>query len=694
MATLKHLSSKNADYGVAEQYLTFEHDEFTGKPILDENGRLVPRQDYRISSLNCGEEDFAVACMRANLRYGKNQQREDVKSHHYILSFDPRDGPDHGLTMDKAQALGERFCAEQFPGHQALVCTHPDGHNHSGNIHVHIVINSLRVAEVERKPYMDRASDTQAGAKHRCTAAAMRHFRAEVMELCQGAGLYQIDLLGGSKNRVTEREYWAQKKGQLALDTEAAAQGKPPTKFETDKEKLRREIRAVLNLAVSFEDFAQRLLQRGITVKESRGRLSYLTPDRAKPITARKLGDDFDRAAVGAALERNAARPSLGAKPSIREQLRQPQGVQRMVDIEAKKAEGKGIGYQQWASVFNLKQIANSVNVYTEYGFSSPEELDAAVSAAFAAVRDSAASLKPKELALKEKKELRRQIIIYRNTKAVRDGLAAQKTPKARAAYRQEHEGDLLLSEATIRFFKANGIALPLEPQGTTTEADRYEKGYAIQYPLYGDEIARKMENVPDSMGHDVARFLTEYAFGDIYTRGGLSVETRELLIYCILTTIGADAQLQSHAQGNLRLGTAPATLAAAVIQCLPYVGFPPAMKALQAIADATAEPEKQLVRLSRIVVDPSRLEAYNTFLKEEIETSMRVEPGVLTLYATAEKERPHVITILEVYADEAAYQSHIQTPHFLKYKHGTLDMVQSLELVDSTPLIPGMKIK
>ena len=458
MATLKHLSSKNADYGAAEQYLTFEHDEFTGRPVLDEQGRLVPRQDYRISSLNCGGEDFAVACMRANLRYGKNQQREDVKSHHYILSFDPRDGPDHGLTVDKAQALGEQFCAEQFPGHQALVCTHPDGHNHSGNIHVHIVINSLRVAEVERKPYMDRASDTQAGAKHRCTAAAMRHFRAEVMELCQEAGLYQIDLLGGSKSRVTDREYWAQRKGQLALDTENAAQGKPPTKFETDKEKLRQEIRAVLAVAVSFEDFAQRLLQRGITVKESRGRLSYLTPDRAKPITARKLGDEFDRAAVGAALERNAARPSRGAKPSIREQLRQPQGVQRMVDIEAKKAQGKGIGYQRWASTFNLKQAAQALNLYTEHGFSSPEELDAAVSAAFAAVHDSSAKLKPIETALKEKKELRRQIIIYRDTKAVREGLAAQKTPKARAAYRQEHEADLLRSEAAVRFFKAKGI--------------------------------------------------------------------------------------------------------------------------------------------------------------------------------------------------------------------------------------------
>ena len=134
MATLKHINSKNADYGAAEQYLLFEHDEFTMKPVLDETGRLIPREDYRLSTLNCGGEDFAVACMRANLRYGKNQRREDVKSHHYIISFDPRDGPDNGLTVDRAQALGEKFCAEHFPGHQALVCTHPDGHNHSGNM--------------------------------------------------------------------------------------------------------------------------------------------------------------------------------------------------------------------------------------------------------------------------------------------------------------------------------------------------------------------------------------------------------------------------------------------------------------------------------------------------------------------------------------------------------------------------------
>mgnify|MGYP002510609967 FL=1 len=100
MATFKHISSKNADYGAAEQYLTFEHDEFTMKPTLDGNGRLVLRDDYRISSLNCGDEDFAIACMRSNLKYGKNQKREDVKSHHYIISFDPRDAPDNGLTVD------------------------------------------------------------------------------------------------------------------------------------------------------------------------------------------------------------------------------------------------------------------------------------------------------------------------------------------------------------------------------------------------------------------------------------------------------------------------------------------------------------------------------------------------------------------------------------------------------------------
>ena len=396
MAILKHFSSKNADYGAAEKYLLFQHDEFTMKPVLDETGRLIPREDYRISSLNCGGDDFAVACMRANLRYGKNQKREDVKSHHYIISFDPRAGTDNGLTADRAQALGEEFCREHFPGHQALVCTHPDGHNGSGNIHVHIVINSLRIAEVPFLPYMERPADTREGCKHRCTDTALRHFKAEVMEMCHREGLYQIDLLSGSKERITEREYWAAKKGQLALDKEnavreAAGQPTKPTKFETDKAKLRRTIRQALSQAGSFDEFSSLLLREGVTVKESRGRLSYLTPDRTKPITARKLGDDFDKTAVLALLTQNARRAAeqTTAIPEYphtqKERLREEKAAKttpadntlhRMVDREAKRAEGKGVGYDRWAAKHNLKQMAATVTAYQQYGFSSPEELE------------------------------------------------------------------------------------------------------------------------------------------------------------------------------------------------------------------------------------------------------------------------------------------------------------------------------
>ena len=508
MATFKHISSKNADYGAAEAYLTFEHDEFTMKPTLDENGRLIPREDYRISSLNCGGEDFAVACMRANLRYEKNQKREDVKSHHYIISFDPRDGTDNGLTVDRAQELGEQFCKEHFPGHQALVCTHPDGHNHSGNIHVHIVINSLRIYEVPLLPYMDRPADTLEGCKHRCTNAAMEYFKSEVMEMCHREGLYQIDLLSGSKERITEREYWAAKKGQLALDKEnavreAAGQPTKPTKFETDKAKLRRTIRQALSQAGSFDEFSSLLLREGVTVKESRGRLSYLTPDRTKPITARKLGDDFDRAAVLAVLKQNAARATekaasipeyprrgkAGIQPTKAPQTAPKQdGVQRLVDIERKKAEGKGRGYERWATMHNLKQMAATLNVYQEYGFTSPEQLEAAVDTAYQEMRQTSGKLKTLETKLQGKKELQQQVLAYAKTKPARDGLKAQKSPKAREAYRQAHESDFIIADAAARYFREHGItklptrkALQDEIEQLVSEKDGLYNGYREQ---------------------------------------------------------------------------------------------------------------------------------------------------------------------------------------------------------------------
>ena len=526
MATFKHISSKNADYGAAEQYLTFEHDEFSMKPTLDENGRLVLREDYRISSLNCGGEDFAIACMRSNLKYGKNQKREDVKSHHYIISFDPRDAQDNGLTVDKAQELGERYCKEHFPGHQALVCTHPDGHNHSGNIHVHIVINSLRIEEVPLLPYMDRPADTKAGCKHRCTDAAMEYFKAEVMEMCHRENLYQIDLLHGSKNRVTEREYWAKRKGQAALDKEnatLAATGEPPkqTKFETDKEKLRQTIRKALAAAATFDDFSSLLLREGVTVKESRGRLSYLTPDRTKPITARKLGDDFDRAAVLESLTQNAQNAARAAETplprqeyphSIKDRLQRNKavvnapkndGVQRMVDIAAKKAEGKGRGYEKWATLHNLKQMAATMSVYEESGFSSPEELEAALTAASAGLNSVHAELKTVESTLREKKDLQKQLLAYIKTKPARDGLRAQKTEKARRAYREQHESEFIISESAARYFKAQGISKLPASKALQTEIEQLTKEKNALYNEYREkkENVRELQTVKGNIG-------------------------------------------------------------------------------------------------------------------------------------------------------------------------------------------------
>mgnify|MGYP000314404767 FL=1 len=344
---------------------------------------------------------------------------------------------------------------------------------------MHIVINSLRIYEVPLLPYMDRPADTLEGCKHRCTNAAMEYFKSEVMEMCHREGLYQIDLLNGSKERITEREYWAAKKGQLALDKENAAReaaGQPtkPTKFETDKAKLRRTIRQALSQAGSFDEFSSLLLREGVTVKESRGRLSYLTPDRTKPITARKLGDDFDKAAVLALLTQNAHRAAEQTKaiPEYPAAVKKPlQGekaakttpadntLQRMVDREAKRAEGKGVGYDRWAAKHNLKQMAATVTAYQQYGFSSPEELDEACSAAYAAMQESLAWLKQVEKTLNGKKELQRQVLAYSKTRPVRDGLKQQKNAKAKAAYRQKYESDFIIADAAARYFRENGIS-------------------------------------------------------------------------------------------------------------------------------------------------------------------------------------------------------------------------------------------
>ena len=480
MATLKHIASKNSDYTAIEAYLVYQHDAFTGKQLLDEHGKPKLRESYLLDTLECGDFSFATACLLANRKYGKNTQHGDIKSHQYIISFDPRDAADNGLTMEKAQALGLKFCEENFPGHPAIVCTHPDGHNHSGNIHVHIVIGSIRMREVERKPYMQKPRDWLEGMKHSSTAQTMMHLRVEVMELCEGAGLYQIDLLNGSKERVSEAEYWARRRGQLKLDRENAAltaDGQQPKqkKFETVKDTLRKQIASVLYFATSFEDFSDRLLQQyGITVKESRGQLSYLPAGRTKFIRAKKLGDNYDKEIVLATLTANAEhKPKAQSKQDA---------IRKLIDIQARLKQGKGIGYERWAKKHNLKAMAQTLILLEEKGLTDEGALDQRITELDTKFHDSLAVVKDLEGRMKANKELRYQVAAYTSTKNITQQL---KTAKRPAVFEEQHRAELTAYRAAAAYFKANNITKLPSPKKLEAEYAQLASEKAKFYEQY-----------------------------------------------------------------------------------------------------------------------------------------------------------------------------------------------------------------
>ena len=480
MATLKHIASKNSDYTAIEAYLIYQHDAFTGKQLLDDHGRPMLRESYLLDTLECGDFSFATACLLANRKYSKNNHPDDIKSHQYILSFDPRDAADNGLTMERAQALGLNFCKENFPGHPAIVCTHPDGHNHSGNIHVHIVFGSVRTREVERKPYMQKPRDWLEGMKHSSTAQTMRHLRVEVMELCEGAGLYQIDLLNGSKERVSEAEYWARRRGQLKLDRENAAltaTGQQPKqkKFETVKDTLRKQISSVLYRATSFEDFSNKLMQQyGIAVKESRGQLSYLPSGRTRFIRAKHLGDKFDKAAVLVTLQANAER-----KPKA--QFKQDT-IGKLVDIQAKLKQGKGIGYERWAKKHNLKAMAQTLILLEEKGLTDEDALDQRIAELDTKFHESLTVVKDLEGRMKANKELRYQVAAYTSTKNITQQL---KTAKRPAAFEEQHRAELTAYRAAAAYFKANNLTKLPSPKKLEAEYAQLASEKAKFYEQY-----------------------------------------------------------------------------------------------------------------------------------------------------------------------------------------------------------------
>ena len=300
MATLKHLASKSADYGKPIKYLMFEHDR-NGVPLRDAEGNLVMREEFLLDGINCTPLSFDKECEMLNWKYHKNQNYGDIKSHHYILSFDPKDKEEGLLDSKHAHELGMEFAWKCFPGHQALVCTHSDGHHASGNIHVHIIINSLRKLDVEKQSFMERDIDSRAGYKHNLTPRYLKYLQAQVMQICEREGLHQVDLLTPAKTKVTNAEYEARESGQIALEKRnekirTAKMIPRNTVFRTQKQFLRDAILDAADHASTLDEFRKLLKEKyQIELKDRRGRFSYLHPDRKKYITGRALGTDYEK---------------------------------------------------------------------------------------------------------------------------------------------------------------------------------------------------------------------------------------------------------------------------------------------------------------------------------------------------------------------------------------------------------------
>lgn len=395
MAIIKHIKSRNANYSDALEYLLFQHNEKTGKPIFDDSGRKILREEFYMDGLNCDPMSFDKECERTNQFFHKNQKRGDIKSHHYIISFDPADATECGLTGEKAQALCLEFARKNFPGYQALVVTHTDGHNGSGNIHTHIVINSVRKYAVDRQDYMDKPHEQEAGYKHRSTNKLLDHLKQEVMDMCNREGLHQVDLLSPAPAKMTRGEYWAKTHGQDELDKVNAkirAAGLKPasTVFQTQKQFLREAINECSQLSGSFDELQSLLLDRfNISVIEKRGSYRYLHPDRDRRISAESLGANYGKAYLEQQFQNHSSDKVRPHESTHRDEnvanldyhtdpfviFYMKSELRLVTDLQTNVKAMQNQAYAQKVKIGNLQQMANTLIYIQDYGYDTREDL-------------------------------------------------------------------------------------------------------------------------------------------------------------------------------------------------------------------------------------------------------------------------------------------------------------------------------
>ncbi|TGX97031.1 rlx protein [Hominisplanchenecus murintestinalis] len=549
MAILKHIASKNADYGEIQRYLMFEHDEDTSKPILDENGELIPRKEYIMDGINCDPFTFDMECRELNALYHKNESYDEIKSHHYIISFDPKDVTENGLTGEQAQQIGMEYAKKNFPGHQALVCTHMDGHKGSGNIHVHIVLNSLRKYDVERQDFMERACDSRAGYKHHVTKDYLIHLKQTLMDICRREHLHQVDLLAPSDKKITDREYHAGRRGQKKLDErnrQLRADGLMPRKtvFQTQKDFLRSAIEDAAAVSCSQEDFKTLLLEKyNVRLKVSRGRFSYLHPERNKYITGRMLGTHYEEDNLRELFKENAEREKNKKKTVDVEKcniesekavtspsnLLQEEAVsvlfiksdlRLVVDLQACVKAQQNAAYANKVKLSNLKEMAKTVAYIQEHGYDTRDSLEDSFSEIKSHASSSRKDLKSVEDNLRKVNEQIHYTGQYLANKPV-----YQKFVKAKnkGQFQQEHPTEIALYEAARKFLKEQSAdgklpsmkLLKAEKEKLLQQKKDAQKTYHY-YQDYQKELNTVCSNVDKILGHPNTRQPKKQKSADI----------------------------------------------------------------------------------------------------------------------------------------------------------------------------------
>lgn len=368
------------------------------KPVLDDMGKKIPREEYYMDGINCVPYSFAKDCEDTNKFYKKNNNHAGVKSHHFIISFDPADVKECNLTGAYAQTLCLEFAKKNFPGFQALVVTHTDGHNHSGNIHTHIVINSVRKFTVKHEEYMTQPNEHLAGYKHRNTPAFLQHLQKEVMIMCKREGLHQVDLLSPAAKKITQQEYMAQRSGQKKLDElnkQIISDGFKPatTVYQTQKQFLRDAIDECSSVAKNFENFQSLLLEKyNISVVESRGRYRYLHPERDKRTTEKALGSHYGKQYLEQIFENSEQVTTSTTRHThsvtVEDYHRDPimilyykSQLRLVVDLQTNVKAMQNQTYAQKVKISNLQQMAKTIIYVEEKGFDTQTDLKAALSA-------------------------------------------------------------------------------------------------------------------------------------------------------------------------------------------------------------------------------------------------------------------------------------------------------------------------